>query len=237
MRKSTIFITILLVFLFDGLYAQRTYDRADFEKINATYAALTTLETEVEYVLFPNHTTTETYEKQKASLWRKGDKMRYKIAGVETLTTPERTYLIDHDDRQLIVNKTLPTKQNPLTGIDLDKLLALCRRISYTRSPNGHKTYVLEVPMPDIEKVAFTFDTQSFLMQKVVLYYRQPQQMEKGMKAEKPRMEIRYLRQDPTPTFPKKVFEENYYAFVKNGRRVPGQAFINYEFIDHTTLK
>ena len=233
------YLTSILFLIFCWVHvlpAQVQDARVDFENINSTYQSFSKLKTEVEYVLFPTHTSTQSYQTQKASFWQDGDKFLYKIAGIETLSTPERFYFIDHEAKQLIVNRPSPIRPDPLTGLALDTLLSVCQQIKKSKTQQL-TSYELSLPFGEIEKVKIMFDPHTFLMKKVIMFYRITEAMEPEMPKDKPRLEIHYLSQNPRAVFPTGTFSESRYVQIQNGQRNPIPTYQNYEFIDYTNIK
>ena len=227
---------IISLFLLIGsldVVAQQSQASQDFERINATYAKLTELKTNVAYVLYPNHAATIPFQQEKASLWISGKNSLYKIGAVETLHTPEYTILIDHDEAQLIVQPTGPGRPDPLTGIELDSLLSYCSELSMQEEANS-RTYTLSLPFGELERIQIRFDRSTYLMEKVILYYRQTEEMEEGLPAEKPRLEINYLSQENRARFAKDAFSIYQYIQHDGTQFQPITLYQSYQFIDYT---
>ncbi|MFM9951374.1 MAG: hypothetical protein ACKV1O_25795 [Saprospiraceae bacterium] len=227
--------TSLLIFCCFTANAQLTYDRTDFERINGAYSNLTSLQTTVDYVYYPNHYSKNPGETLQAVLSVQGDSYRYRLADMETLVSPAKTLLIDHEEKKIMLDVGHQSLKQILFGADLDKLLSVCSRIQFSYPEQGVKKYELYADLAETERIDLYFDTSNFMMRRVVLYYKEPMMPEYGGTGEKPRLELVYRRQNTTPQFAANQFSIERFVHKVGDRYVAAAAYRNYQILDATS--
>lgn len=165
------FLAILLIFNLAWTIAQTTYDRSDFERINQTYLGLEVLQTKLDYIYYSNHSTATPGYSLTAVLSVNKDNYHYRLGEVETLSTAEMTVLVDHEEKKIMLDRSRKNVQQVLFGADLDALLLACSVIKMSQPEPGIKKYELYADLTEIERIDIYFDTQTFLMRRVVLFY------------------------------------------------------------------
>jgi hypothetical protein len=231
---KNIIIAILLSFCYSSILAQLNYDRADFENINKVYAQLNTLQTEVDYVYYSSHSSKVAGETLKAVLSINGADFHYKLGDVETLYTSNLTIIADHEEKKIMLDRGHNQVRDVLFGANLDTLLTVCHRIKTSFPSAGIKKYELYANLAETERIDIYFDSTTFLMQKVVLFYNEPLRMEYGGTGDKPRLELVYRRQDRQPKFAPKLFDIDRFVQKTNKGYQSSPTFRNYKIIDNT---
>lgn len=227
------YLVIAFIVCASGVFAQKEYDRSDFERITAAYAKLTQLQTDMDYVYYPSHNSRKPGETLHATLWLKGSSYLYRLGGVETLSNPTLTIMADHEEKLLLVDSTRRSVRQVLFGADLDALLSVCSNIRSSNPEPGVKKYELYADLAETERIDIYFDTKTFLMRRVVLFYNTPLSIEEGGTGEKPRLELVYRLQNPRPNFTKDFFSTERLV-QKSGRRfVPAPAMRGYQIMDN----
>lgn len=216
-----------------GAKAQLNYDRSDFERINKAYAQIKAIRTEVDYVYYPDYSSKTPGETLQALLSLEGPNYYYRLQDVETLRTPEMTLLIDHAERQIVLESTQRNTPEMLLGADLDKLLSICTKIKYAYPAQGIKQYEMYAPLPETERIDIYFNTATFMMQRVVLFYNYTLSEEEGGTGKKPRLEMVYRNQNTRPQFAKDFFSPNRFVQKSGDRFVAAASCKGYEVIDY----
>ncbi|MEQ1746750.1 MAG: hypothetical protein ABMA02_15060 [Saprospiraceae bacterium] len=233
MKKRLCFIVLASISL--CAHAQLTYDRSDFEGINQAYARLTTLQTEVDYVYYPSHQGKKAGETLRATLSLDDGSYHYRLQEVETLCTPAFTILVDHEEKQIMLDSTRRSLRQVLFGADLDAVLSVCAKIRFSYPEPGIKKYELYATLGETERIDIYFDTTTFLMRRVVLFYNRPLSAEEGGTGEKPRLELVYRRQDAHPTFDKDLFSPARLIKKSGNRYAPVPALRGYKISDYVS--
>jgi hypothetical protein len=234
--KNALKLSSLLLLSPLFLAAQTSAARQEIEQINRTYAALTRLQTEVEYAMFATHGGSTVMDRQTGKLSRDGDNYLFEMSEVETLTTPQFTVTADHEDKELLIDKV--RRSGPAAsqfGLDLATVLAVCDTIILSEPAPGVRLIRMDLPLPDVERAEFRFEAATHLMQRVTLYYREAEEWEEGKPETKARLEIRYKRQDAQPVFSQNLFAvARFVAKKEEGGFTPVAAFKRYRFFDNT---
>lgn len=231
--KNT-FIILFLLFCCFSATGQLHYDRSDFENINQAYAKLTTLQTQVDYVYYSSHSTKTVGQTLQAVLSIKGADYHYQLGEVETLYTSNLTIIADHEEKKIMLDGGHIRARDVLFGANLDTLLTVCHRIKASYPGGRVKKYELYAHLAETERIDIYFDTTTFLMQKVVLFYKEPLKVEYGGTGDKPRLELVYRRQDTQPTFAKNLFDPGRFVKKSGHRFLASGTFRTYQIIDHT---
>ncbi|MBC7775243.1 MAG: hypothetical protein H7246_07380 [Phycisphaerae bacterium] len=216
------------------LYAQQSVAKIEIEQINRTYAAMTTLHTEVDYLMFATYDSDKPVESQHATLWRNGDDYLYKLNPIETLTTPEYTLTADQEDKSLMIDRVRGNPAEKQFGIDLSTALGACAAVTVLSPSPGIRLIRLDWPSTDMERVDLQFDAMSRKMMKVTLYYSEAEAWQEDQPPTKARMEIIYRKQDERPAYPKNLFSFDRFVVKTNGVLAPAPAFRGYELMDNT---
>ena len=226
--------TVLFLFLPIFLSAQRDVARSEIEQINRTYTAMTSLQSEVDYVMYATHSSTKPIDTQHATLSRQGDSYLYKLGPVETLTTPTYTVTADYEDKELLLDKVRGNPAGKILGLDLKTTLEACEAVSVSSPAPGQRLIRLDLPVSDIERLDLQFDAMSHKMQKVIFYYREAAEWEAGRDETQARLEIIYRKQEERPVFAKNLFSLERFTRSVNGVFIPGVAFQDFSFYDTT---
>lgn len=213
--------------------AQLNYDRSDFEQINQAYAQFKTLQTEVDYVYYPDHVSKTPGETLHAVLSLNGTSYHYRLQDMETLSTPEMTLLADHEEKQIMLDRSQRSVKQMLLGADLDQLLAVCTKIRFSYPSPGIKKYELYAELAETERIDIYFHTNTFLMQRVVFFYNYTLSEEEGGTGKKPRLELVYRSQNPKPQYSKDLFSPGRFVQKSGDRFVTVAAFKGYQIQDY----
>ncbi len=214
--------------------AQKNAVSEEIELINRTYGQLTELRTELDYVMYSNHTGAKEIDRQQAVLSRSGNSYLFEIGIIETLTTAAFTLVADHEDKELLFDKVRGKSQEKQFGINLDLALEACDTVFLSEPSPGIRQMVLELSMPDVEKVELRYDLKTRMMQKVILFYREKEEWEEGKPKTKARMEINYRKQNTHPVFAKDLFSIERFVQKDGGKYAPSPKFSNFTLYNQT---
>ena len=229
--KKILLLAVLIPVTTLGV-AQLRYDRADFENINRAYAQLGSLQTEVDYNYYPNHYTATAGESLRAVFSMQGKNVHYRLGSVETLATGDMTLLVDHEEKQILIDRGRQNVQQMLFGADLDTLLGLCTSIRASTPEPGVKKYELVAELSETERMDIYFDVRTYLIRRVVLFYSDELPMERGGTGEKPRLELVYRRQDTNPVFRQGLFSTARFIKKSGNGFVPAAAYKGFEIFN-----
>jgi hypothetical protein len=226
--------TLLFLLIPIFLTAQKSTVRQEIERINTTYAHLTSLRSEVEYVMYATHTGTNEIDRQQAVLSRNGNSYVYKIGPMETLSTSDYTIAADYEDKEILLNKIYSKPQEKQFGLDLETALSACDTFLLSYPSPGLCKIVLELLIPELEKVELLYDEKTCMMKKTTLFYRDAEEWVEGKPDSKARMEIIYKVQDKNPVFAKDLFSIERFVRKVGGTFVLSPQFKNFSFFNQT---
>jgi len=212
--------------------------KADFEQAFALYQE-DTYEVEMEYVLFPSHTATQSIEHETMSMKKDGNRFRMYQFGTEIIYDNEYMLMINERSEFIAIDKkreqSEPSKadkkamQNLNTAIaDLGKAMGLdtmdispedTYETEYLEVKNGQKGYVFNYYYGEYEKIAIYLDTETGLLSKYIMYYRQPVEIAED-EFSKVRIEVNFVKQTSTPDFDKDTFNIRKHIDIKSDGKV-----------------
>jgi len=91
--------------------------------------------------------------------------------------------------------------------------------VDYLGVKNGQKTYAFNYKYGEYEKIVLYIDTQTKLLSKYTMYYKQPIEIAEDQFS-KVRIEVNFLKQTNTPNFDKDTFNIRKYIDIKSDGKV-----------------
>ncbi len=212
--------------------------KVDFEQAFALYQE-DTYEVEMEYLLFPSHTTTQSTEREMMSMKRDGNRFRMHQFGTEVIYGDEYMLMINERSEFIAIDKRRtpaePTKADKKAMSELNKTIADLGKamgldtldfspedmydVEYLGVKNGQKGYAFNYHYGEYEKIVAYMDTQTGLLTKYIMYYRQPIEIVED-EFSKVRIEVNFLKQTNNPNFDKDTFNIRKYIDIKNDDEV-----------------
>ncbi len=219
MSKLFIYIVLSLLFIIPG-YSQDLM--RDIERINTTYKMASQFHMVIDYKLFPSYESAEAYENTTAIIYKDDEGYYSKLFEQETIVNTEHVILIDHDSDLFMIDyfQAGSTTPNHQTLPDNDSLSNLIQTLvdeaqsAYQDIERSEGLYSIRFNFGELEKMMLSFDPESLLFKKVILYYRAELPILEGQNPQKPRLEVTYRTFDTNPTFPKDIFSTERYASV-----------------------
>lgn len=228
----------LFPFLLPGLLsAQLDYDPSDLLRINQAYTDYPDMEVHIAYRLFEDHSTRRVFQEEEARLKRSADRIWYRIAEMEHLITGDYALLLDHQEKTLTLMPRHSAQQQPFDALaQMEEILALCERVMPLDEKNsGYRGYRMDVPLPEMERIDLYFEGDTYLIRKLVFYYRVPEvidyETEDAPKV-KARLELHYDYLDTDARFASGTFSLQQYLTRSGGKYKCLPDFADYQFTD-----
>jgi predicted RNase H-related nuclease YkuK (DUF458 family) len=188
------------------------------KKLNEAYQANSNMSVTTTYKMFPNYTTTTAAQTLTGNLKKKGEQMSYKLENVERLESLHRRIMVNHDSKTVIVQANDVERKTYVMDIELEKFLNK-KTIGQVIDQGTQLLLTIPVKLPDVEKVDMYINKTTFLINKIVVYYRQAVRFnaaDENTPKEKPRMEIAF-QINLNPTFANNEFAETKFIKVNSG--------------------
>lgn len=226
--------------------------KADFEQAFSIFQG-DMYEVEMEYILFPSHTATQSTEREMMSMKKDGKRFRMHQFGMEVICDNEHVLMINERSKFIAIDKkreqSAPTEADKEATsalgtalADLEKAMGLdtinispedTYNVDYTGAKNGQKAYEFNYQYGEYEKIIAYIDAATNRMSKYIMYYRQPMEIEAG-KFSKVRVEVNFLKQSNTPDFKNKPFDIQKHISIKsNGKVKVHDQYSDYNIINH----
>lgn len=217
MESRTYFLLLILAIVSSGLVCAQNIEE-DLGKINEQYN-LKSLAMDIQYEVYPNHTTLTSIQTETGKVRKEGNKLYYRIGPVETLNTDDYNLVVNHDEKLIAL---LPVKQAEKVEVpgfipeNVNKLLATCENVAFEVIGKTIHAYHLECSLSEYSKISLIFNNKTFLLEKLKLYYRHSlpeEETDRQAESTEPvRMEITYKNIETKPDFSDNTF--NYEKFV-----------------------
>ena len=190
--RRILFVLLFVLKLTEG-FSQNA--KEDFEKINAAFD-VERLSMRISYDLYKNKDTKIVFQKESGELKQSRTFKWMKVGQVETIETDTYSLIIDHKGKAIsMLGKRLNQKEdknkNPFK-INLDSILKMCEKVEFKKLNDQQNSYDLVFPLSEYSKIKVVYNSKTFFMEKMILYYNDAQDLEekKGSPEEAPRLEI-----------------------------------------------
>jgi hypothetical protein len=226
---------ILLHFLFLSIcvtaYAQNP--AREFEKIYNAYQKHTSITMDVSYKVFPTYTSASAIETSTGKMMRNGNSYYNKLLSTETIQNNNYLINVDHKKALIIVNKPIPNISDNSLPIKIDSLFRFYDYVDKVESPDGYTAYRIGLIGGRFREIEITFQNNTYLVNKIILYHRTPVQLDRKYRADKPRIEIVYTNINTAPQFTSSSFSESNYVKLENKKLVGNGSFSTYRIIQN----
>ena len=230
--------TLLFINLFIAHFLLQAQNaKEDFAKINEAYSINQNLSFNIEYLAYETYASSTPIDKQYGFYKRQGENIYNGLGGIENLTTPAETIVIDSANKKLMVKPTFKSANNNtsnITMVDLDKLLYKYKKIAPVSKNKNERGYTLEFQdkvMSDYSKVEVYFSTKTYLITSLVFYYRAKFDFSNSFPAktgDKPKLEIKFTNIDTSPSFKEDEFLASHFVIGKRGSRKASSKYKGY---------
>jgi outer membrane lipoprotein-sorting protein len=188
-------LTLLLIAIASGLYAQAPHQVAELKKISNRFYATQSYSCDLEYLYYESYTARIPSERMSGRYIAKGDKQYQKIGQVETILNPYYVLSVDHEEKTIDVleRQAASDKSVKLGVFKPDSLISFYRKISYVDYSATIGMYELISEQDSYDKIQFYFDKKTYDLSKMVLYFYSEEEEVYEEKEEGPMWVIRPL--------------------------------------------
>lgn len=232
------FFLIIAVGLFTS-HSMAQVAKDDFAKINSTYAGAKKLSMKIKYEVFKNKNSNTAFQTETGEL-KKNENSKYtRIGKIETIETETYKLIVDHEDK----NMSLLGAENQdkagdeaLYMVNLQQMLSLCSKVTFKKISEDQNQYTLVIPNEEYKEIQLIYNSKTFFIEKMILYYAQEQNLEEkegGLK-ESPRMEISYSEFNTQPNFDDALFTSERFLEKQKGKWFGKAPYQSYKVNDQT---
>lgn len=242
---------LLLTFCTVSLYAQNF--QADYARMAQAYNQLTRWKTEIVMTAYESHEGMGIIEESKGWFARNGNAMSSSYGGQELLVNEQYAVIVNHRTKFLAVDR-MPDRSsigNP-ASLQMDGHSSMIENMipdAGTWLPReecidaGSKVvaWKLLFPTGQYTRLDVYMNAGTYLLEKVVMYMREPMPDATGSRMMQPRLEIRYGRHLTGTAVPLSDFSESkYFTILPSGKislhaPLPGYKVINHLLADPRT--
>lgn len=236
MLKLVIYILTLVSFVAGNLFAQNA--KEDIIKINQAYADKNShLSMEVSYNLYNNYASKQIAETKKSMVKKQGDFHHVTMDGIETIMTKNFVIVVDPSEKIILLGNPVKADEK-LMMVNLEKITEQCSSVDYievSANSGGYKLSFKKEVNSNFEMVDVIYNKQSYMPEKMVLYYRNAMPLnpeDPNSKKDKVRLEIVFDKVDHHPKLDKAVFNESYYITKVKGKEEPTEKYKGYKILN-----
>ncbi len=173
------------------------------------------------YTLYKDDKSKEAIDVVQGEIKRLGENLHYKLADMEIIRNEKYNLIIDHQSKLISLsehNTRLFDWNEGLYFGNFEQYMKLYEKSTFSSQGNT-ATYDLQLKTGQFARIQITYNKQNYLMTKVVLYYREAQDISRDQRGEKtkPRLEINYTSTDVKAKLEAENFSELNYL-DKNGK-------------------
>lgn len=229
----------LLCFIAMAGFAETPYDkaRADFKKVNRLYASTVSYSLDIQYLVFDNHTAGNMVEQKAGKYVKSGERSYMQVLNTETIINKERTIVMNHEDKFILISDTKPLQISPLQT-NVDTMLKWCSSIRVKETGSAERQYTLffsEKEEIEFSKIEVVINLNDYSIRKLVLCYNQEMPLDENdyyAKEKKPRLEIVYKAFKPATSVNTALFTESTYVSYTNSTYKGIGKYAAYEVIN-----
>lgn len=228
-------MAMIAVFIFSTVNVLAQNAKEDIKAINAFYQKHKKISMEVKYIVYPSHMSVAAYETTEGSVKKDGNNFFQKMGEVVTMRNTKYQIAVDPYNQHIIVGTAPSGSAAPLAAADLDSLIKYALNVTVMPLQNNVRRMTFSFPdANEFEKVEIFYSTETFFVQKMLLFFSQEISMDdEGKQPEqKPRMEIRYSNLNTNPVFEANLFSEKNYFDLKGTKLVATGKYNNYQLFD-----
>jgi hypothetical protein len=216
--------------------------KADILRINDAYSKFTNMSMDITYRVFLNQTSTLPYETE-TGFYRQNGNLRYnKLKQIESLQNSNYLIVVDNELKRIVVGNPVKFDPAKITLLNLDSALSKCSSVNYINVnalQGGYSMIFKSTIVSEFEKVELYFNKKTYVVEKMVFFYRQKIRLatEENAVAERPKLEISFSQfsfeklEDATFFSEKKFIEKN------KGNYIAASSYNGYKIIDQKFLK
>jgi hypothetical protein len=216
--------------MFASLKQESNDAKADFQKIGDAYKGSGYISIDISYALYPTYETATAQEEKTGNAIVSKNLYYNHFAAIEILKDNRIAVVADNARKILILKKVEKTRKNSTVPIDLDSVFKGYKSIQYQKNNEEQGQYLLVLKNGNIEKVNIAFNLKTFLIEDLVIYYKDVLP-ESGQSKTPPRVEIKYTNHILSAKQGAGISVGKFFS-TENGKYVPKGIYKKYEFIN-----
>jgi hypothetical protein len=210
--------------------------KEDFAKINKVYSDNHQLSMKMKYEVYKNKNSATALQTETGEVVQAESGKYTRIGKIETIETDQYRLIVDHEEKNMsmlgISNEEQPVaKPDASYMVNLEQLLGICSKVEFKKINDSQNNYTMVIPDEEYEEISISFNSTTFFIEKMTLYYKEKQNLEEkenGLK-EAPRMEISYYDVNTKPNLKNAVFTYSRFLEKRNGKWIGKAPYQDYK--------
>lgn len=223
-------IYVILIGLFIELSVNLVAQDAtvDFVKINQAFEQIQQFSATIEYSTYQDDKLESNYS---VYLMKDSILTYHMIDSVETISNIDYNILVNHKQKTIfIAKKSINAPPKTLNPVEISALLKKCEKVNYEKLKNGLAVYTLLFNNGQYEEAKFWFDTKSYLLNKIELFYLSQQSTKNQV-----RFVVAFKNMNIKPVFSENQFSYKKFLEIKENKFEPKVSYSEYVVTDMYT--
>lgn len=209
---------------------------SDFKKINEAYLTNKNISMKIVYEIFKDYKSSKPFKSESGELKQNGF-LQYKRTGnIETIQTTKYFLSVNHDQKVISLSSLhVVDTVNFLSQFYDPKVvsyyLAKCKEKKFHKENSRLNSYYLEMADSNQDAIKIYFNSKTFFVEKLVMYFRRKINVEQnsdGVK-QRPRIEITYYDIELNKTYKLEEFAYDKFLYQKGVKWLAKQQYEAYK--------
>ncbi|MEM7039083.1 MAG: hypothetical protein AAF570_19045 [Bacteroidota bacterium] len=230
-------LMITLLFVGTGTENLKAQDlTSDLLRLNQTYECLDQLAMDIDFRIYASHSSQVLVQQARGKSFRKGGQHFQELMGNRVYRTPDYMLMVNDQRRVLLLDDGDAGAKQDFAVDFVEELMTLAdAKSSPIAGTDGQRGHSITSETAEFARIDIVFEAESFLLRKLVVYYRRSMPAGENGTLIQPRLEISFgnLRSGKNAV-PKGIFTQNYLEKTGNSYH-PTPAWRNYQFVNLQT--
>lgn len=210
--------------------------KEDFVRVNQVYEKNKQLFFQTEYRAFKSTEEDKPLHIEIGMFYRNNDLNYQKIGAIESIKTKDYYLMVDHEESRMAILNSVSFKnevQTPLEMLQEANLLDYCEVIAFQKEEEGQTSYLIKPSISEYESIKIILNSKTFFIEKLILFYKNEQDLEDDGLLAKPRLEIIFKDINTNPDFPTEIFTYNNFLTRERGKLSCKSQYSHYTLENH----
>lgn len=251
--KRVIKIKIIAVCLCCHLFLPAQDIAKDVLKLNEKYKEIDSISMKMQFILYKDYTSSVAFETVNGILMKQNKNLYNSIATVESLTNSKYSLFIDNDSHIIIIGNVVKTdstnnkksKFNIDLNFSVESMSALVasgftieeppKFYFLKNSSDSIRALKVDLNYSDYESIECYYYPKTYIIKKIILYYRDAYEIDENGDTTKPRLEINYSNVDEKTMFNQDIFSEKKYVSISDKTVTGIGKYSKYKIVNNIT--
>ena len=215
--KAGALLLLLAGVLFNISLLQAQEIKEDLRRIHEAYQQIKSYSVDIEQRVYPTFEAQQSIHLVTGKIRIAPDRYYSSIDGVELLQNDDYAIQVNHDNKTIIVQASMPLMEPQLGIPNLDSLLSLCSNVQFKKLSAKAFQYDLFFEEMEYARMRLVFNPKSWHIDQLVLYYAGEDKWGGSETETQARVEIQFRNGRFNPDIPPATFYSQRFFKAKSG--------------------